>query len=363
MIRPGRRQEAVRDVLGVDAALDRVPLQMNLVLRELEPLPGRDLHLRPHDVDARDDLGDRVLHLDPRVHLHEVVRAVGREQPLDRPGRPVPGGPRGVHGDLPDAVAQLRAHGGRRRLFDELLVAPLDRAVALAEVDDVPVGVGQHLHLDVPRVLEIPLDVDRRVGEVRPALALGGLEALHGLVRRPDHLHALAAAAGGRLDQQRVADLLAERDDLRRGRDRVGRAGDDRDARRLHRAAGARLRAHQLDRGGRRPDPDEPRLLDRARETGVLRQEAVAGMDRLRARAGRGLEQLLHDEVGLGRRAAAEGERLVGIEGVLGRPVWVGVDGHGADAHVPQGPEHPQRDLSTIGYQDFGEHTPYSPCR
>ena len=50
-------------------------------------------------------------------------------------------------------------------------MAPLDRAVALAEVDDVAVRVGEHLHLDVARILEVALDVDVRVGEVRLPLA------------------------------------------------------------------------------------------------------------------------------------------------------------------------------------------------
>ena len=169
--------------------------------------PGGDLHLGAHDVDARDDLGDRVLHLDARVHLHEVVGAVGREQSLDRPGGAIPGGARRVDRDLPDPASELRSDGGRRRLLDELLMAALDRAVPLAEVDDVAVSVGEHLHLDVSRILEVPLDVDRRVGEIRPALALRGLERLHRLVGRPHDLHALAAAAGGRLDDQRIADL------------------------------------------------------------------------------------------------------------------------------------------------------------
>ena len=64
-------------------------------------------------------------------------------------------------------------------------MAALDRAVALAEVDHVSVRVGEHLHLDVPRVFEVPLDVDRRVGEVRLPLALRRLERLHRLVGRP----------------------------------------------------------------------------------------------------------------------------------------------------------------------------------
>ena len=55
-------------------------------------------------------------------------------------------------------------------------MAPLDRALPLAEVDDVPVRIGEHLDLDVPRILEVPLDVHRRVGEVRLPLSLRGLE-------------------------------------------------------------------------------------------------------------------------------------------------------------------------------------------
>ncbi len=280
-------QEAVRDVLGVDAALDRVALQADVVLGELEALARSDLHLGAHDVDTGDDLGDRVLDLDPRVHLHEVVGAVGREQTLDRPGGAVPGGARGIDRDLPDPRSQLAADRRRRRLLDELLVAALDRAVALAEVDDVPVCVGEHLHLDVARILQIPLDVDGCVGEVRLPLALGRLERLDGLAGRPHDLHALAAAAGRRLDDQRIADLLADRDDVVGRADRVGRARDDRDACRLHRLARPRLRAHQLDRGGRRADPDEARVLDGARERRVLGQEAVARMDGLGARARR----------------------------------------------------------------------------
>ena len=46
-------------------------------------------------------------------------------------------------------------------------MSSLDRAIALAEVDHVPVIVGENLHLDVARIVEIPLDVHGRVGEVR----------------------------------------------------------------------------------------------------------------------------------------------------------------------------------------------------
>ena len=98
-------------------------------------------------------------------------------EPLDRPRRAVAGRPRRVDRDRPDTRAKLLVDRRRRRLLDQLLVPPLDRAVALAEVDDVAVRVGEHLHLDVSRILEVALDVDRRVGEVGLPLALGRLEA------------------------------------------------------------------------------------------------------------------------------------------------------------------------------------------
>jgi hypothetical protein len=59
---------------------------------------------------------------------------------------------------------------GEGRLLDELLVAPLDRALALAEVHDAAVRVGQHLDLDVARLDHGSLEVDRRVAEGRTRL-------------------------------------------------------------------------------------------------------------------------------------------------------------------------------------------------
>ena len=135
------------------------------------------------------------------------------QEPLDRPGGAVAGGARGVDRDLADPGAERVVDGRRRRLLDELLVAALDRAVPLAEVDHVAVRVGEHLDLDVARVLEVALDVDRRVREVLLALPRRRLEGTLGVVRLADELHALAAAARRGLDDQRVPDLLAERDD------------------------------------------------------------------------------------------------------------------------------------------------------
>ena len=52
----------------------------------------------------------------------------------------------------------------------------LERAVALPEVDDVAVGVGEDLDLDVPGPVDVLLEVDAAVLEGGLGLVAGGLE-------------------------------------------------------------------------------------------------------------------------------------------------------------------------------------------
>ena len=61
---------------------------------DVEPLAARDPDLPLHEVDAGHHLGDRMLDLQPRVHLEEVERAVLVEQELDRAGVGVADGAR-----------------------------------------------------------------------------------------------------------------------------------------------------------------------------------------------------------------------------------------------------------------------------
>ena len=62
--------------------------------------------------------------------------------------------------------AQRGVDGRGGRLLDDLLVPALDRALALAEVDDACRGASpKHLHLDVARPFEVALEVDAAVAE------------------------------------------------------------------------------------------------------------------------------------------------------------------------------------------------------
>ena len=85
---------------------------------------------------------------------------------------------------------------------------PLRRTVALEQVHHAAVVVGEDLHLDVARVGDEPLDVERAVAERRGRFAARRLDRLVDLAGVVDVAHALAAAAGGRLDQRRQADAI-----------------------------------------------------------------------------------------------------------------------------------------------------------
>ena len=229
-------------------------------------------------VDARDHLGDGVLHLDAGVHLHEVEP--GRlPQELDGANTDVADRLGGRDGGVAHGLAHLGCQSGRRRLLQQLLVAALDGAVPLPKVDDVAVLVGQHLELDVARVLDVTL-------QVHGAVAEGGLRLLGGLLQQGQEFalghgqaHAPAAAAGGGLDHDGEADLARDDDGLFLRLDQAVRAGHGGHAGGLHGVPGGRLVAHDTDVLGPGADELDAVVGANVDERRVFRQEAVAGVD------------------------------------------------------------------------------------
>jgi len=123
--------------------------------------------------------------------------------------------------------------------------------------------------------------------------------------------------------------------------DRALRAGNDRDARLDHRAAGLGLVSHAADLVGRRPHEHDPAPIADLGELRVLGQESVAGMDRLGAGdLGRG-----HDprdvQVALTAGGRPDADVLVREPDVQGVPVRLGVHGNRADAQLAARPDHP----------------------
>ena len=334
----GLRQEGAR-VLGVEAHLDRMPAGLGL---ELEPLAAGDPQLPFDEIDAGHRLGDRMLDLDPAVQLEEGELATV-EHELGRARADVADGAREADRRLAHPRAELAVERGRGRLLEHLLVAALHRALALAEGEHRPVGVGEELDLDVARPLEVALEEEPVVAEGRAGLPFGRLDRRLELGLGAHDSHAAAAAAGGGLDEQRKADLL------RRA------AGHDRNTRGAGDFLGGLLVAYGSQGGRRRPHPAEPGCFDGGCEVGALGEKAVAGMNGIGAARMRGAHDLLRIEV---RRDL---DRLAGRPRVQRAAVVGRRNRDRGDPERARGAEDPQRDLAAVGYEELANlHSPAS---
>src|SRR5947209_6616048 len=159
MERAGRRQKAALRVLGIKPHLDRMAVKRDGVLPQRQCFTGRDADLPFDEIRAGDRLGDRVLDLQPRIHLHEIeILTVMLGDELDSAGADITDRARRGDRHLAELVALSVAEPRRRRLLDDLLMAALDRAVALPEVHDVALRIPKHLYLDMARPFEIALE-------------------------------------------------------------------------------------------------------------------------------------------------------------------------------------------------------------
>ena len=216
--------------------------------------------------------------------------------------------------------------------------------------------VAEDLELDVARRLDVLLDVDVAHAERRFRLALRGLDRVRQLARRAHDPHAAAAAAGGRLDDDRIADLLGDLERLLLALDRAVAARQDRHAGLLHHPARPRLVAHQADH--LRVGTDEPDVAGLAdfREIGALRQEAVARVNRVGAGDLGRADHRRHVQVAVGAPRRADADVLVGKAAVQRVLVGLGEDRHRLDAELAAREDDAQRDFAAVRDQDLLEH-------
>src|SRR5205085_7382786 len=160
----GRRHAGQR-VFRVDATLDGVPGEDDILLLVGQLLALSHANLIAHDVGDCDHLRHRMLDLYARVHLHEVEPPILVEQELNRARVRVTDALAGFDRNLAHPRAQRRRHHRRRRFFQQLLMATLDRTIALAQMDAMAELVGHHLNLYVAWAFDVTLDTNIAVLE------------------------------------------------------------------------------------------------------------------------------------------------------------------------------------------------------
>ena len=272
-------QEAAARVLAVDAELDGVATRLRVVgVRAPRPSAMRNCS-RTRSMPVTSSVTgcstcSRVL------TSRKEIEAVLADQELAGAGADVAGLLADRLARVVEALALLVGEERRGRLLDQLLVAPLQRAVAGADDDDVAGGVGEHLRLDVARLVEVALDEALAAAEGGDRLADRAVVQLGDLVALAGHLQAAAAAAERRLDRDRQAVLVGEREHLV-GAARPGRRCREPAGRRPPaRCGGPAVLSPSLRIAvGRRADPGQPGVDHGLGEVGVLGEEAVAGVD------------------------------------------------------------------------------------
>ena len=298
-----------------------------------------------------------MLHLQARVHFHKVEIAVVRIQELDGTGSFVADGTSQVTRRLVHASTNVVVSVEARRgaLLDQLLVATLHRALALAERKHMALLIGHNLHLNVVRRRDKLLHVALAVAKNGLALGTRLDERLCRIFHALDLANAATAATCTRLDEHGTANALGLDRCLLGTFEQIATRHDGH-ARRGSRSTCGVLVAHAVGHLGRRTDERQAILVAVAHEARLLGKEAIAGMNCLSSRLYGTGEHGIVVEVALCKTRAADAIRLVGKLHVQRVRIGRGVDGDGLDAHIAARADNTDRDFAAVGDEHFVEH-------
>src|SRR5262249_41210230 len=113
-----------------DAALDGDSSPAHFFLPYRKRLASSEADLFPHEIDARDKFGNRMLYLDAGIHLDEIKALPSVHQKLTGAGVLIAGQARQPHRGLTHLFAHSSRQIGSGRFLNELLVTALERTIA-----------------------------------------------------------------------------------------------------------------------------------------------------------------------------------------------------------------------------------------
>src|SRR5690606_25450779 len=348
----GARQEAVR-VFGVDPALDGVATDDHVFLLDAQRLASANANLLLDDVDAGDHLRNGCLRLNPGVALDEEDLAVFIEA-LEGAGAAVPQLDTGLYATGLNLGAGLLVDTGGGCFLDNLLVATLQGAVTVPQVDGVALAVGQHLHFHVTRVGQELFQVDHGVAEGRARFGAGQADRLDQVFFLVHHAHAAPTAATSSLDDHRIADPTADLQALFLvlGQGAIG-AGHGRYAGLLHGGNCRHLVTHQADHLGAGADEGETGVFDLLGKVGVFREEAIAGVDAVGTGHLGSADDARNVQVRLGCDCRADADGFVSHRQVHEFAVSSGVHCHGLQPQLFASADDAQCNFAAVGYEYF----------
>src|SRR5690606_20522331 len=213
-----------------------------------------------------------------------------------------------------------------------LLVAALQRAVALAKMDAVACPVAENLQLDMAWLFQILFDVDGVVAEGRAGCRARRRKRHFEVGSRARDLHSPSATAGRCLDDDGIADLRGDALGFLFVGNRALRAGHYWNAQTLGRPLGLDLVAHYADMVAGRADEGDVMSGQYVGKLRIFRQEAVTWVHGVGTGDFAGRHDLVDVQVAVARGRRADANGLVRKSHMHGVRVSGGVDDDRLDA-------------------------------
>ena len=179
----------------------------DVFLPEGQLLAFGDADLLPHKIDAGNHFSHRVLDLQARIHLDEVELTVFIEE-FDCACSTIAELLHRTRADSANFLSLCLIERRRWGLFEDFLVATLERAITFPEMRHITMRVGDNLNFDMARAFEIFLEIDSVVAEGGLGLCLGCFYRVFEVRFSAGKLHAAATATGRGFHEDREPDLL-----------------------------------------------------------------------------------------------------------------------------------------------------------
>ena len=169
----------------------------------------------------------------------------------------------------------------RRRLFQYLLIAPLDRTFSLAQIDDISMMVCKDLDLYMMGLLDVFFQIDGWIIKARFGFRLGEPERGDKILALPYEPQSFPSPARSRFEQHRKFECLSFFEECSLILYGLESSRYDGDSSLFHPNTRGCFFPHNLHRGRRRSNKNDVFFFAAADELGILCQKTVAGMNGL----------------------------------------------------------------------------------
>ncbi len=171
-----------------------MPTELQILLSDGKPPALRHANLFADQIKTRDHLRHGMLNLNAGVHFNKVKLAIFPKE-LDGPCPAIAHSGHGARHDAAHPLPLFSGNHGRRGFFQNLLVAALERAIPFPQMDGIAFTIPEDLKLNMARIAEIFLEIDRRIAERGFRLGARLLHLGLQLFLAVHHFHAATAAA------------------------------------------------------------------------------------------------------------------------------------------------------------------------